>query len=54
MLNPGAFHFEGKTWLVLRVAEGVPAGDGTVSALVLDATAPEGCVASTLGPVIPT
>jgi beta-1,2-mannobiose phosphorylase / 1,2-beta-oligomannan phosphorylase len=42
VLNPGAFHFEGKTWLVLRVAEGIPPGDGAVSALVLDATAPEG------------
>ena len=42
VLNPGAFHFDGKTWLMLRVAEGVPAAAGTVSALVLDATAPEG------------
>ena len=42
VLNPAAFHFEGKTWLLLRVGEAVPAGDGTVSALVLDATAPEG------------
>ena len=42
VLNPAAFHFEGKTWLLLRVAEAVPAGDGTVSALVLDAAAPEG------------
>jgi predicted GH43/DUF377 family glycosyl hydrolase len=42
VLNPAAFRFNGKTWLLVRVAEGVPAGSGTVSAPVLDPAAPRG------------
>ena len=41
-LNPGAFRFRGKTWLLLRVAEGLTAGQGAVSAPVLDPAAPNG------------
>src|SRR3989442_11740343 len=42
VLNPAAFRFNDKTWLLLRVAEGVPAGSATVSAPLLDAYAPGG------------
>jgi predicted GH43/DUF377 family glycosyl hydrolase len=35
LLNPGAFRFEGKTWLVVRVAERPLQKDGTVSFPVL-------------------
>jgi predicted GH43/DUF377 family glycosyl hydrolase len=42
VLNPGAFRLSGKTWLLLRVAEGLPAGQGGVSAPVLDPAAPNG------------
>jgi beta-1,2-mannobiose phosphorylase / 1,2-beta-oligomannan phosphorylase len=42
VLNPGAFRFAGRTWLLLRVAEGLTAGHGTVSAPVLDPAAPDG------------
>jgi predicted GH43/DUF377 family glycosyl hydrolase len=42
VLNPAAFRFNGKTWLMLRVAEGVPAGSATVSAPFLDPAAPGG------------
>jgi predicted GH43/DUF377 family glycosyl hydrolase len=42
VLNPGAFHFAGKTWLLLRVAEGLPASDTSVSAFILDPSAANG------------
>ncbi|HEX8969186.1 MAG TPA: glycosidase, partial [Chloroflexota bacterium] len=32
VLNPGAFTYGGKTWLVLRVAEGIPTKEGIASA----------------------
>src|SRR6185369_2511593 len=42
VLNPGAFRYAGKTWLVLRVAEGVPASKTSVSAFMLDPAAANG------------
>jgi beta-1,2-mannobiose phosphorylase / 1,2-beta-oligomannan phosphorylase len=42
VLNPGVFRFQGRTWLLLRVAEGIPAGGGLVSAPVLDRASPGG------------
>lgn len=42
VLNPGAFTYARKTWLVLRVAEGLPASETSVSAVILDAAAPNG------------
>jgi predicted GH43/DUF377 family glycosyl hydrolase len=42
VLNPGAFTDDGKTWLVLRVAEGLPASESKVSAVVLEPSAPDG------------
>ncbi|GLV55196.1 glycosidase [Dictyobacter sp. S3.2.2.5] len=42
LLNPGAFRFQGKTYLLLRVAERPAQNDDTVSALVLDPSAPKG------------
>ena len=42
LLNPGAFRFEGKTWLLLRVAERPPQPEGRISTPVLDPTAPGG------------
>ncbi len=42
VLNPGAFRWSGRTWLLLRVAEGVPADGETVGALVRDASVPDG------------
>src|SRR5437879_4553513 len=42
LLNPGAFRYQDKTYLLLRVAERPEQNDDTVSALVLDPTAPKG------------
>lgn len=42
MLNPGAFVYGGRTWLVLRVAEGLPYSETSVSAVILDASVPNG------------
>ncbi|MDQ6900534.1 MAG: glycoside hydrolase family 130 protein [Candidatus Dormibacteraeota bacterium] len=42
VLNPASFRFQGKSWLLLRVAEGVPAGGDQVSASVLDPATPGG------------
>ncbi len=42
VLNPAAFRFDDRTWLLLRVAEGVPADDGHVTAPILDPAAPGG------------
>ena len=42
VLNPGAFTFQGKIGLLLRVAEQPPQQDGLVSALVLKPEAPGG------------
>ena len=42
LLNPGAFRFEGKTWLLLRVAEMPAQTSETVSTPVLDPTQPGG------------
>src|SRR5579859_4819557 len=42
LLNPGAFTHAGKTWLVLRVAEGLAASEGMASAIVLDPSAADG------------
>ncbi len=42
LLNPGAFRFEGRTWLLLRVAERPPQPDGRISTPVLDPLAPGG------------
>jgi len=42
VLNPAVFRFEDKIWLLLRVAEGVPADSDSVSAPVLDPDAPDG------------
>ncbi|MDQ6670379.1 MAG: glycoside hydrolase family 130 protein [Chloroflexota bacterium] len=42
VLNPGAFTFQHKTWLALRVAEGIPSTDSMVSAIVLDPSAVDG------------
>jgi beta-1,2-mannobiose phosphorylase / 1,2-beta-oligomannan phosphorylase len=39
LLNPGAFTFADKTWLVLRVAEGPPATETQVGAVILDPAA---------------
>jgi beta-1,2-mannobiose phosphorylase / 1,2-beta-oligomannan phosphorylase len=36
VLNPGAFTYSGKTWLVLRVAEGIPSTENTAGAIILD------------------
>ena len=36
LLNPGVFTFEGKTWLLIRVAENVAPKDGMISFPVLD------------------
>ena len=36
VLNPGAFTFGGKTWLILRVAEGIPPTERTANAIILD------------------
>jgi predicted GH43/DUF377 family glycosyl hydrolase len=36
LLNPGVFRFEGKTWLLLRVAERPPQKPGRVSFPVLE------------------
>ncbi len=42
LLNPGAFRFEGKTWLLLRVAERPPQPEGRISTPILDPHAPGG------------
>ncbi len=42
LLNPGAFQFNGKTWLLLRVAERPPQPEGRISTPVLDPHAPGG------------
>ena len=42
LLNPGAFRFNGKTWLLLRVAERPPQPEGRISTPVLDPHAPGG------------
>src|SRR5579859_7150777 len=42
VLNPGAFLYAGKTWLVLRVAEGAARDESMASAIVLDPSAPDG------------
>jgi beta-1,2-mannobiose phosphorylase / 1,2-beta-oligomannan phosphorylase len=42
LLNPGAFTFQGKTYLLLRVAERPEQSHDTVSALVIDPTTPNG------------
>src|ERR1700730_2355095 len=42
VLNPGAFTYNDRTWLVLRVAEGLPVGENTVSAIILDPSAASG------------
>lgn len=42
LLNPGAFTYQGKAYLLLRVAERPERGEDFVSAIVLDPTAPNG------------
>ncbi|GHO81662.1 glycosidase [Ktedonobacter sp. SOSP1-85] len=42
LLNPGAFTFQGKTWLLLRVAERPEQAKDTVGALVIDPSAHNG------------
>ncbi len=42
LLNPGVFEWDGKTWLLMRVAERPPQRDGFVSTLVCDDAAPGG------------
>lgn len=42
LLNPGAFSFQGKTWLLLRVAERPEQSEGEISALVIDPAAESG------------
>lgn len=42
LLNPGAFRHDGRTGLLLRVAERPPQGDATVSTPVIDPAAPGG------------
>ena len=42
LLNPGAFRFNGTTWLLLRVAERPPQPEGRISTPVLDPHAPGG------------
>ena len=42
LLNPGAFRWRGKTWLLLRVAERPRQTEGTISTPVLDPNAPGG------------
>ena len=42
LLNPGAFRWQGKTWLLLRVAERPRQTEGEVSTPVLDPQAPGG------------
>src|SRR5215831_16104137 len=42
VFNPAAFRFQGRTWLLLRVAEGMPASNGGVSAPILAPDAPHG------------
>jgi Predicted glycosylase len=42
LLNPGAFTYQDKTYLLLRVAERPEQSEDTVSALVVDADAPSG------------
>jgi len=42
LLNPGAFRWQGKTWLLLRVAERPVQTEGQISTPVLEADAPGG------------
>jgi predicted GH43/DUF377 family glycosyl hydrolase len=42
LLNPGAFKYQGRTGLLLRVAERPPQSDTSVSTPVIDPTAPAG------------
>ena len=42
LLNPGVFRFQGRTWLLLRVAERPQQKEQTISTIVLDPTAPGG------------
>jgi len=42
VLNPGAFRFAGKTWLLLRVAERQPQRAGHVGTVITDPAAPGG------------
>ncbi|QBD83477.1 glycosidase [Ktedonosporobacter rubrisoli] len=42
LLNPGAFRFQGKTWLLLRVAERPVQSEQEVSALTIDPTTKSG------------
>ncbi len=43
LLNPGAFWWQGKTWLLLRVAERPKQAEGQISPPILDPLAPGGC-----------
>ncbi|WP_413670981.1 hypothetical protein ACEN9X_14200 [Mucilaginibacter sp. Mucisp86] len=38
LLNPGVFRFNGKTWMLVRVAEGVTQKEGVIYFLALNAT----------------
>jgi len=42
LLNPGAFRWQGKTWLLLRVAERPKQVEGQISTPILDPNAPGG------------
>ncbi len=42
LLNPGAFRWQGKTWLLLRVAERPVQTEGQISTPILEADAPGG------------
>jgi predicted GH43/DUF377 family glycosyl hydrolase len=42
LLNPGAFSFQGKTFLLMRVAERMAQRDGYLSTLVVDSSSPDG------------
>jgi len=42
LLNPGAFRWQGKTWLLLRVAERPVQTEGRISTPILEADAPGG------------
>jgi predicted GH43/DUF377 family glycosyl hydrolase len=42
LLNPGVFEFEGKTYMLMRVAERMTQRDGFLSTLVVDPTAEDG------------
>lgn len=42
LLNPGAFRYQGKTFLLMRVAERMEQQEGKLSTLLADASRPEG------------